>query len=112
MRNTSGLRRGGSPGRTPGALNKSTVRLRTFLQQVLREALESPECRARLVKQIKTLSVDVKLLQTLLAYAHGKPVAVLEAEVELSLEAILARAGGFTIPGERSERGRGADSTH
>ena len=49
MRNTSGLRRGGSPGRPPGVPNKATRDFKAFLRGVFCGAWSDPGGRQRLV---------------------------------------------------------------
>lgn len=78
MRDTSGLWRGGSPGRPPGVPNRATRRMREFLQGVLREAFEDERFRAALVKEIQALTIDARVLQLLFAYSYGKPPASID----------------------------------
>ena len=89
MRNTVGLRRGG-PGRRPGVPNKATRELRTFLQDVVYEAMDHSEFRSQLVNRIRSLSIDPRLLQLVLAYAFGKPAARVDLDVhQVTLEQII-----------------------
>ena len=93
MKDTSGLWRGGSRGRPVGSLNKKTRALQVFLQDVLAEAFADPACRQRLLEQITSWSLDPKLLQLVLAYAHGRPGVVAEQAATarmVSLESIIA----------------------
>ena len=67
--------------------------MRTFFQDVLEEALMDSACRERLVEQIKTLTIDPKLLQLVFAYAHGKPSAATTGDSavrKVTLEQIIA----------------------
>jgi len=68
MRNTSGLKRGGSSGRPPGALNKATREMR----DVARAILERPEYLASLQRRLdagKAPHMEILLHH----YGYGKP---------------------------------------
>jgi hypothetical protein len=77
--------------------NKATRELREFLQGVVQEAMRDPACRRRLVQQIKTLRIDVRLLRLVLVYGYGKePLSVEITQGEPSLAQIIA--GTVTDP--------------
>jgi hypothetical protein len=90
MRNTTGLRRGG-PGRPPGAPNKAPAKFRALLQDIVEEAFSSPQARRHLVMQLRTLRINPKVLQLVLAYAYGKPPDTLDVthRSEISLAEII-----------------------
>jgi hypothetical protein len=88
-------------GRTAGTPNKATLKVKTFLEDVFTQAFENPEFKQRLVKQIVELTVDPKLLQTLLAYYAGKPVQAHEHSGELDVN--LARLIAGPLPHEQTE---------
>ena len=73
MRNTSGLWRGGSPGRPAGARDRATREIRSFLDGVFSKALSDPQFEERLVRSIVELTIDTRLLALLLAYYVGRP---------------------------------------
>ena len=72
-------------GRKPGTPNKSTAKLKAFLDGVFSDAFEQPEFRARLLKQVVSLEIDNKLFATLLAYWAGRPPQALDHRVEGTL---------------------------
>jgi hypothetical protein len=81
-------------GRVAGTPNKSTQKLKTFLDGVFDEAFDDPEFRKRLIGQITTLSIDGKLLTYLLSQWAGAPRQAVDvtASGKLTLEQIVAGA--------------------
>src|SRR5262245_35705563 len=75
MRNTSGLLRGG---RRAGIPNKSTRRVKAFLDAVFEEVFGRPEFKQRLVESIVNLTIEPKLLTLLLAYYAGRPATTVD----------------------------------
>jgi hypothetical protein len=65
-------------GRAKGTLNKSTAKVQAFLAEVFEEAFARPEFKQTLVESIASLSIDSKLLSTLLAYYAGRPPQALD----------------------------------
>lgn len=75
MPNTSGLKRGGSPGRPPGALNKTTREIR----DAARAILDRPEYRISLQERLD--AGKAPHMETLLHhYAFGKPKEQLDID--------------------------------
>jgi hypothetical protein len=62
-----------SGGRKPGSQNKNTRQLKAFLGEVFEAAFADPGFRAELLLQITQLTIDSKLLATLLAHYAGTP---------------------------------------
>jgi hypothetical protein len=79
-------------GRTAGTQNKATKHVKHFLEGVFTEAFEDPTFRVLLIRQIVTLQIDSKLLQTLLAYYAGKPPQAHDhsGSVDVNLARIIA----------------------
>lgn len=75
-RNTSGLKRGGQPGRTKGVPNKATRQIRQLAQGIL----EQPAALAHLRKQAREGKLHPIIHKELMHYAYGKP----KTEVEIS----------------------------
>jgi hypothetical protein len=79
MPNTSGLKRGGSRGRPPGALNKATREIR----DAARLMLDRPEYRESLQKRLDAgKAPHMELL--LHHYAFGKPKEQLDVDARLT----------------------------
>ena len=68
-RNTSGLWRGGSPGRPAGTPNKASREVRAFCQRLLAD----PDYRANLERRWRKGSLPPALEQMVWAYAIGRP---------------------------------------
>lgn len=77
-------------GRTAGTPNKRTAELKKFLGGVFDAAYADPKFRALLISQIKNLTIDTKLLITLLAYDAGAPPKQHNHDVGPSLAALIA----------------------
>jgi hypothetical protein len=79
-------------GRVAGTPNRATRRLKTFLDGVFEQAFATPEFRELLLRQIVTLQIDTKLLQTLMAYSAGKPPQAHEhsGAIDVNLARIIA----------------------
>ena len=91
MPNTSGLRRGGSPGRPRGVPNRATKEARAFLQSVLSEAFADPQFRENLVRAITQLQLDSKVLRLVFEYAIGRPALNVDMTLRgATLEQIVA----------------------
>jgi hypothetical protein len=91
-----GLKTGGRASGTP---NKATAKLKAFLEPLFEDAFADPMFRVELLLQITTLTIDVKLLQTLLAYNFGAPSKSVEHKHSgsLTLEQLVA---GLTVEDE------------
>lgn len=72
-------------GRAKGTPNKSTQRVKEFLDGVFEDAFARPEMRAKLVDDLARWKVDPKLLATLLAYYAGRPAVAVDHTVEGTL---------------------------
>lgn len=72
-KNTSGLKRGGQPGRPKGVPNKATRDIREFAQKCLEDAEYVRKLVIRL-QQGKAPQIEAALYQ----YAYGKPKDVVE----------------------------------
>lgn len=68
MRNTHGLKRGGSPGRPKGKPNRATIEIRESAKKLV----EDPAYVASLQKRLKTGKAP-HMEQLLHHYAYGKP---------------------------------------
>ena len=66
---TRGLKRGGSPGRPKGVLNKVTREVKAFSQGVL----EDPAVQAMLLSQARRGKLAPAVMTLLFHYAYGKP---------------------------------------
>jgi hypothetical protein len=69
VRNTSGLKRGGSPGRPKGLPNKATVEVKQFST----ELVVNPEYRAMLQERLLAGTLPPILEAMLWHYAFGTP---------------------------------------
>jgi hypothetical protein len=85
-----GLWRGRSPGRPRGTPNKSSQRVKAFLDEVFGEALARQELKKRLIEEIVTLKIDTKLLALLLAYYAGRPAVAVDHTGTVSLAKLIA----------------------
>ena len=113
MRNTSGLWRGQSPGRPAGQPDGATRRLKAFCQGIVEEAMNDPALRARLVEQLKTLTIDRKLLQMLLDRGYGKPAMSLEVtRREPSMAQLIAGTYKDDAEDDEGARPSEADTRH
>ena len=65
-------------GRSKGTPNKATAELKAFLGDVFAEVYKRPEFKVKLIESIATLSIDTKLLATLLAYYAGRPAQAVD----------------------------------
>jgi hypothetical protein len=74
MRNTSGLKRGGSPGRKPGVPNRATIEVK----EAARAFLADPDGQARLLEQYRRGKLHPSVLALFYHYAFGKPKDELE----------------------------------
>lgn len=74
MRNTSGLWRGGSPGRPAGTPNRATHEVRDFCQRLVTD----PEYRANFEQRWRSGVLPPVLEQMVWAYAVGKPAQAVE----------------------------------
>ena len=72
MRNTGGLLRGG-PGRPAGVPNRSSRKMKAFLDEVFDDVFAREAFKQRLVESIVNLTIDPKLLALLLSYYVGRP---------------------------------------
>lgn len=81
-----------SGGRAAGTPNKASAALKAYLQSLFDEAFADQGMRVELLLQVTTLKIDVKLLQTLLAYAYGSPSKSVEHTHggKLTLEQLVA----------------------
>jgi hypothetical protein len=87
MRNTSGLWRGGSPGRPAGTPNRATREVRAFCQRLVSD----PEYRANFEQRCRAGTLAPALEQMVWAYAVGKPQQSLEVTSSgVSLAQIIA----------------------
>jgi hypothetical protein len=75
-RDTSGLKRGGSPGRPNGVPNKATLEAKA----VCAALVDDPECQAGLAKPLKAGQLAPALEAVLWYYAKGKPKEHIERE--------------------------------
>ena len=92
--NTSGLKRGGSPGRPRGVPNKATVEIRDAARRLLEDEAYQRGLSARLIKG------RAPHMETLLYhYAYGKPKETMDLRVSdvslLSHEELRERAAGL-----------------
>lgn len=71
----TGGRRSGS-GRPTGSRNKRTLDGEAYARAII----EDPEVRATFLQQARDGVMHVELIKTLLAYAFGKPVEVVDVE--------------------------------
>ncbi len=85
MVNTSGLKRGGSPGRPKGTPNKATVEARTFCASIVDDPVYQAKLRLRAIAG-KLSPVMESLLWY---YAKGKPKERVELSNEEELFALL-----------------------
>jgi len=85
VRNTSGLRRGGSPGRPKGVPNKVTTEARAACTQLV----DDPVYRAKLLDDLRERKVAPAIECLLWYYAKGKP--------KDSVEVTGAAGGALTV---------------
>jgi hypothetical protein len=88
-------------GRAAGTPNKATGEVKAFLEKVFTRVFADPAFEELLFTQIRTLQIDAKLLQTLLAYYAGKPVQAHEHSGELDVN--LARIIAGPLPNETTD---------
>jgi hypothetical protein len=90
-RNTTGLKRGGSPGRKKGEPNKATAMMRDAAQKFCAD----PRGRAKMLEQYQRGKLHPILVQMMHHYAYGKPkdtIAVEGGMVPLILDLVTDRA--------------------
>jgi hypothetical protein len=83
-RNTSGLLRGGSPGRPKGVPNKATQEIKALAQRLLKDREYRKLFRARLRDGELSPGVEAMLYH----YAFGKPADTLKLDGDLPLPTI------------------------
>ena len=74
MKNTSGLWRGGSPGRPAGTPNRATKEARLFCQRLVSDS----EYRENLEARLRAGTLPPALESLIWHYAYGKPPASLD----------------------------------
>jgi hypothetical protein len=91
-------------GRQAGTPNKATRDVKAFLERVFTAAFNDPLFEARLTQQIVELTVDTKLLQTLLAYYAGAPTRQVAHEHSGAITLAQIIAGTVTSEDDGDER--------
>ena len=76
-RDTSGLKRGGSPGRPRGVPNKATREVKILAQSILEDAL----VQRRMLEDARRGRLAPPVMTMLFAYAYGKPKETIDVNV-------------------------------
>lgn len=87
MKNISGLKRGGSPGRPRGVPNRATREVKEAAQLFLAD----PQGQARLLEQYRRGKLHPSVLALFYHYAYGKPKDELEVSGTLAMPTIINR---------------------
>lgn len=69
-------------GRQKGTPNKSTAKVKAFLEKVFDEAFQNEHFAHRLAADIVSMKIDARLLQVLLAYYAGRPSMAIDHTVD------------------------------
>jgi hypothetical protein len=84
-RNTSGLKRGGSPGRPRGSRNRTTREAKALAESILQDAA----VQARLLADARRGKLPPAVMVMLFHYAYGKPKESVELELVEELRVVI-----------------------